>query len=103
VSCAAANRPIPESIYLSPGGSESVAVENGQMRFQIRVPSREGIFDRTYDYEVAPDGTILNLPMTSLDALVMGRWDWYWDGQSILRRNRETKESVIFSRVAPKE
>jgi len=77
---------IPEGTYISESRAETIQVVNSTIRFRIMLeeqrPSR--IVDRTYQYEVLPNGRLQPHPMTSEEVMTgIGRFDWHWDGEQI--------------------
>jgi hypothetical protein len=60
-------------------------VSESEIRFKIMFGSDGGIpVDRTYKYEVWPNGRVQPFPMASEEAVSgIGKFDWQWDGSQI--------------------
>lgn len=77
---------IPEGTYVSVSGAETIEVGKSDIRFRIMIDERGigSIVDRTYQYEVLPNGRLQPYPMASTEVLTgVGRFDWHWDGEQI--------------------
>lgn len=77
---------IPEGTYVSVSGAETIEVGKSDIRFRIVLDEQGtgGIVDRTYQYEVQPNGRLQPYPMTSTEVMTgIGRFDWHWDGEQI--------------------
>jgi hypothetical protein len=103
-SCIAQHHPIPIGTYVTPSGDESVSAFESELHFRVRVDEKhpERLIDRTFSYTVEKDGEIIPHTMTSIEAAFgVGRYDWYWDGETIIRRDWRSGETANFTRKRP--
>jgi hypothetical protein len=87
--------------YESGDGAESVTIEGSAGRFHVRVgpPGRETIVTREYEFSVGQDGRIQAHPLRSVEAAFgVGRYDWWWDGEKIVREDPRTGSVELFVR-----
>jgi hypothetical protein len=91
---------IPEGTYVSESGAETIEVSKIHIRFRIMPDQQEstGLVDRTYQYEVLPDGILQPYPMASAEMLTgIGKFECRWNGEQITqmdRRNRGSREKL---------
>jgi hypothetical protein len=93
---------ITDGLYLESSKAESVSVSGDQISFKIFVENgeRSGVFDRTYDCTLDRDGEIRVHGSSNDPVLVFGvlRYHWFWNGATIVRRDRGTDRDVEFTR-----
>lgn len=100
VGCKTRTVTIPSGSYEDPTGKQRVIVRGKEIRFVIRLEDdNSNLFDQTYDdYSIWPNGRLLPFPITSVDAAFgVGRFDWSWDGKSIVRQKHKSQEILVFS------
>ena len=100
IGCAA-DRTVTAGRYVGSNPAETVTVDDSKIVFAIKIGSGEihPIVTREYDYTVNSDDRIQPYPMTSVDAgLGIGRFDWWWDGDVIVREDPRTGEKDRFVR-----
>jgi hypothetical protein len=101
-ACLADKRLILEGSYQNPLSDEYVTVQKSKIRFHINLRNEKGekLLDQEYQYySVWTNGRILPRPLRSVDAVYgVGRYDWYWNGEAILRKDPKTGETAQFLR-----
>jgi len=95
--CASDYHPIPDGTYSY--GEERVVVEGERMRFHILDEKEGPSSDKEYYFTVLPDGRIQPYPLASAEAaLGIGKYDWFWNGDRIVRTIPHSGQSVDFAR-----
>lgn len=96
VSCATDYCPVPVGSYFF--GNEYLLVAQSKISFHIKLDKQtDEMIAREYEYTVLPDGRIQPFPLRSVDAVLgVGKFDWYWDGKNINRKNPKTKDIDLF-------
>ncbi len=91
---------IPDGVYLEPKKIESVTATGDELTFKIYVSrgQEKAILERKYKYSVSGDGKIRVVGSSNDTGLVFGvlRYDWLWDGKTIVRKDPKSGDTVIF-------
>ena len=100
-ACNAGTQLMKEGRYHGDIEVKSVTVEGGQITFKLMHKDRSGVgpVERTYPYSLAKDGKI-NLVASSNDPVFvfsLMKYDWYWDGETIVRKGPEKGSEVFFT------
>jgi hypothetical protein len=111
VSCASntEEKRIADGVYRSPSKTEMVAIRGREIEFQIRVSDgqKEQVIHRKYpNYALLSDGKFwptptASVPIRSADYFLgVGRFELFWDGTEITRKDPKTGDVVTFAREA---
>lgn len=94
---------IESGIYADPTGVDLVSVWREEIEFQIQL-SEDGretrILKGKYRYLLLPSDQIRVIASSNDPAFVFGimKYDWYWNGKAIVRKNPVTGKSTLFER-----
>jgi hypothetical protein len=103
--------PIPIGTYSDRCGDEVILVGDRQIHLHVTVNDdnadeyhREYTLDRSYPYSVWRDGELSFGAMATGEYLAgVGRYRWYWDGQTIARVNWRNWTTTRFTKSACSE
>ncbi len=86
---------IPDGLYITSTGNETVEINGGQVTFHIELIGKHAgqMFDRSYKYRLRTNGQFHPYPVRSVDAVFgIGKFEWLWDGTHIVQKNSTTDE-----------